>query len=144
MNHGDEKYVSKVRQLAQGKNVRIEINRDFNAVKSELSTATHFWSANGYGRTDPAQVEHFGIVVLEAIASGAIPIVHKSGGAPDIDGAITWERPEELADLTLSNVSAPQLSEKFTLNHFKESVEKWLKYASMASPKASDPQPSRT
>lgn len=125
-NAGDEAYVRKVKECAKGKNITIKVNPDFDVVKSELGKAKYLWHANGYGRTDPSQTEHFGIIVLEAIASGAIPIVHKSGGAPDIVGAIAWERPEDLERITLEAKDAPRLQPQYTLTEFQKSVEKWI------------------
>ena len=124
-NPGDEPYIRKVRKFADGKNIRIEINKDDKYLKTELSRSKYLWHANGYGRSDPAQTEHFGIIVLEAIASGAIPIVHESGGAREIAG-ITWRQPAELESLTLEGVGAPSLGEQYTVEYFNRSVEKWL------------------
>jgi glycosyltransferase involved in cell wall biosynthesis len=122
----DETYLRKVRKLAQGKNVRIETNKTSDFIKAELSSSTHLWHGNGYQRTDPGQTEHFGIIVLEALASGVVPIVHKSGGAPEIAG-ITWDTPSDLPRLTLENQFVPELDEKYTIPHFKRKVEQWAK-----------------
>lgn len=125
-NAGDEKYINKLRSLAQGINCRIEINRDGAFVRKELSTASHLVSLNGYGRTDPSQVEHWGLLYLEAIASGVVPIGHKSGGYAEIDGIVAWERPEEIGKLITSNVSCPPFQQKFRIESFNESVKAWL------------------
>lgn len=125
-NPGDEPYVRKVRKTAEGKAIRVEVNKHDQFLKAELSSASHYWHANGYGRTDPGQTEHFGIVVLEAIASGAIPIVHASGGAPQIAG-ITWREPEDLAKLTLGHLQVPTLDKQYRLDGFSEGVAEWLR-----------------
>ena len=52
--------------------------------------------AIGYGRTDPAQTEHFGLVAVEALLSGVQPIVHRSGGCKDIPGVLTYDRFDEI------------------------------------------------
>lgn len=126
-NRGDEQYVRKIRESAQGINCRIEVNRNGAFVRRELETASTLWHANGYGRTDPAQTEHFGIIVLEALASGVVPIVHASGGASQIAGAISWRKPEELVGLTLQNQKAARLQPQYTVKHFNKSVEKWIR-----------------
>lgn len=125
-NNGDERYLKKVRQHAKGKNIRIEVNKPFDVVKSELSTASHLVSANGYGRRDPSQCEHHGITLTEALASGAIPIAHKSGGYAEIDGVIGWERPEEIELLVMENQNCMGLPEKFKVESFNKEVAKWL------------------
>lgn len=121
----DAAYVRKVRKASEGKNVRIEINRTNGFLKAELGSASHYWHANGYGRVDPSQSEHFGIVILEAIASGVVPIVHNSGGAAEIAG-ITWTKPEELARLTLEQREVPKLHERYTVQSFRGEVQGWL------------------
>ena len=40
--------------------------------------------------------EHFGIVAIEAMASGCQPIVHNSGGCKDIDGVWVWNNFEDM------------------------------------------------
>lgn len=122
---GDEAYLAKLRKASQGKKIRIEVNKDYEFLKNELSGASHLWHANGYGRTDPEQTEHFGIVILEALACGVVPIVHNSGGAREICG-ITWDKPEELPKLTRKHTEAPPLRGEFMVEFFEEEVRKWL------------------
>jgi len=125
-NRGDENYLRKVRKASNGKRIRIEANADQSFVKKELSTASHLWHANGFQRSDPAQTEHFGIIALEAIASGVVPIVHKSGGCASIDGVNTWEQPEDLGRLTRLVQGIPSLSPRYTVGHFNQGVGRWL------------------
>ena len=129
-NPGDEPYVRKVRKFAEDKPIKIEINKDNQFLKTQLARASHLWHANGYGRIDPAQAEHFGIIVLEAIASGAIPIVHNSGGAREI-AELTWSEPQELERLTLAGNGLPKLEEKYTVEYFNKRVEEWLNSVSI-------------
>jgi glycosyltransferase involved in cell wall biosynthesis len=66
-----------------------------------------FWHAMGYGeddRKDPARMEHFGIVTVEAMAAGCVPVVVKKGAQPElvrhgVDGFL-WDTPEELKEYT--------------------------------------------
>jgi glycosyltransferase involved in cell wall biosynthesis len=130
-NPNDFPYVNKVKQCAEGKAVRVEINKDNRFLRQELSRSQFLWHGNGYGRTSPAEAEHFGIIVLEAIASGVIPIVHASGGASEI-AKLTWDKPEQLAELTLagggySELRLQKLEDKYTLPFFNKRVEEWLK-----------------
>lgn len=125
-NAGDERYLRKVRDAAKGKNVRIEVNKDFAFVKSELAKAKYLWSANGFGRKDPAQTEHFGLIFLEALASGVVPFAFKAGGYAEIDGVVGWEKSSELAELTLRDYPTPSLPKQFTIDVFDKKVEEWL------------------
>lgn len=121
----DSAYVRKVRKCSEGKNIRVEVNRGSGFLKAELGSSSHYWHANGYNRNHPAQSEHFGIVILEALACGAVPVVHNSGGAPEIAG-ITWDRPEDLRRITLEQREAPELHERYTVRRFQGEVQKWL------------------
>lgn len=127
----DRLYVNKVREAAEGKRIRLEINKHSQFVRDTLAESYFYWHANGYGRTNPSQTEHFGIVVLEAIASKCIPVVHQSGGAREIDGVISWNTPEELTKFTLEAIQdywrAPRLNERYTVRAFNERVAKWTK-----------------
>ncbi len=79
------KYLNYCAELAKDhRNIKFLGAASAETLRKELSEAKIYWHANGFGRTEPAETEHFGIVVLEALASGVVPIVHDSGGAPDI------------------------------------------------------------
>ena len=111
-------------------NVEFHFNATNDLVKEELSKSKILWHANGYERTNPAQTEHFGIIVLEALASGCRPIVHNSGGAKDIH-FISYNTIDELVDLTkyYSFIQLSpnfQLERQYTLQGFEEGVESWL------------------
>lgn len=125
-NAGDEGYLRKVRDAAKGKNIRIEVNKDFSFVKSELAKSSFLVNANGYGRKDPSQCEHFGLIYLEALASGVVPLAYKGGGYAEIDGVIGWERPEEIERLVMATQTCVGLSPKFTIDAFNKKVEEWL------------------
>jgi len=59
-----------------------------------------FVHAMGYGRTDPAETEHYGIAVEKGLLSGCFTIVHASGGAPE-EAHVKWETPADLRNLML-------------------------------------------
>jgi glycosyltransferase involved in cell wall biosynthesis len=65
-------------------------------IRTDLSKSKYMLHAIGYGRTDPAQTEHFGLVAVEALLSGVQPIVHRSGGCKDIPGVLTYDRFDEI------------------------------------------------
>jgi glycosyltransferase involved in cell wall biosynthesis len=124
-NPGDEPYVRKLKKFCEGKPCRVEVNKDDRFLKTELARSSFLWHANGYGRTDPAQAEHFGIIVLEALASGVVPIVHDSGGAREIAG-IVWDKPEDLGRITLAGPRLPKLDDKYTVEFFNKRIAEWL------------------
>ena len=65
-------------------------------IRNDLSKSKYMLHAIGYGRTDPAQTEHFGLVAVEALLSGVQPVVHRSGGCKDIPGVMTYDRFDEI------------------------------------------------
>jgi glycosyltransferase involved in cell wall biosynthesis len=60
--------------------------------------------------------EHFGITTVEAMSAACVPVVHNSGGQPEIihDSGIVWNTPEEAASFikNTSKHSADQLSKR--------------------------------
>jgi glycosyltransferase involved in cell wall biosynthesis len=61
-----------IKQLNLERRVSIKPNASFDVVKKILSSAKVYVHAKHF--------EHFGISVVEAMASGCVPIVHRSGG----------------------------------------------------------------
>jgi glycosyltransferase involved in cell wall biosynthesis len=68
-----------------------------------------FWHAAGHGvdaERTPERLEHFGIATVEAMNSGAVPLVFGRGGPTEVvthgrDGFL-WHTPAELAEHTLA------------------------------------------
>ncbi len=84
---GDEIVLQKLKTAAKGLDVEFVINPDFNELKKLYAQAKFFWHAAGLGvneQTDPEKVEHFGMVTVEAMASGCVPIVINKGGQKEI------------------------------------------------------------
>ncbi len=80
-------YARSVKQLAKGYPVKIFHNAPFDLLRQYYAHASIYWHAAGFGidqEKSPTKVEHFGIAPLEAMASGAIPIVVNRGGLPEI------------------------------------------------------------
>lgn len=78
---------------------RIEINGNSSQdeIRKDLAESKYMIHAIGYGRTNPAQTEHFGLVAVEALLSGCQPIVHNSGGCKDIPGVLIYNEFNEIA-----------------------------------------------
>jgi glycosyltransferase involved in cell wall biosynthesis len=65
----------------------------------------------------PTRGEHFGITIVEAMASGCIPVVHNSGGPKEfVPDLFRFDEPEQAADKINKAVLewSPQLSRQFT------------------------------
>src|SRR3990170_1192966 len=96
----DQDYFDLCKERAGGLNIEFYPNIERADLKKLLARAKYFWHANGYGRTDPYEVEHFGIVYLEAMASGCIPIGFETGGGKEFL-PFTFKNLDQLQKLTL-------------------------------------------
>ncbi len=80
-------FVKKLKNSARGYPVKIMESPTFSQIRELYAKAKIFWSAVGYGvdeNKEPARVEHFGITVVEAMASGAVPLAYAAGGHKEI------------------------------------------------------------
>jgi glycosyltransferase involved in cell wall biosynthesis len=97
-----------IKRAALGLPVTVHVNAPGEVVERLLGEASLYWHAAGYGEDEqrhPQRFEHFGIAVVEAMAAGAVPLVHGRAGPieivrPGIDGE-HWETLDELAARTL-------------------------------------------
>lgn len=72
---------------SQDGRVEVVVNAARAEVRSRLARARFFWHAAGMtvdDETKPELLEHFGIVTVEAMANGCVPIVIGRGGQPEI------------------------------------------------------------
>lgn len=99
-------YYEELCALAKGLDVQIIPNADEPLKQAYLASAEFYWHANGYGRTDPYQSEHFGIAPEEALKAGCLTYVHASGGAQDF--CKSWDTVAELISMTKNKVKNPE------------------------------------
>ena len=97
-----------IKRAAVGLPITVHLNAPGQVVEQLLGEASLYWHAAGYGEDElrrPERFEHFGISVVEAMAAGAVPLVHGRAGPAEIvrhgvDGA-QWETLDELAARTV-------------------------------------------
>ncbi|KAJ8602629.1 hypothetical protein CTAYLR_004084 [Chrysophaeum taylorii] len=81
-------YLEKVRRRAANVgDVIVLADASNRQLKSILSNSSVVWSLTGFGRIeaeDPADAEHYGIGVVEAMSAGAIPVLLDKGGLREI------------------------------------------------------------
>ncbi len=119
----DEIYAKKIANLAKDLPIKIIHNASAETLKSYYSLAQIYWHATGFGVDEfihPMFVEHFGISTIEAMASGAIPIVINKGGQKELVehgvNGFLWNEIESLEERTIAcirqEVDCEELQEK--------------------------------
>jgi len=129
-SESDATYMNRLYADTLDLDIEFHANAENAILKTELGKSRMLWHANGYGRTDPAQTEHFGIIVLEALASNVIPFVHASGGAQDIEYTGKYATIDELVDLSVSCADivgdvSYTFPEQYTIESFERTIEQW-------------------
>jgi glycosyltransferase involved in cell wall biosynthesis len=83
----DQAYFESVRAAAAGLPIEVLADVDGATLRRLYQEAALYWHATGFvenGTPKPVEQEHFGITTVEAMAAGAVPIVHGSGGQVEI------------------------------------------------------------
>lgn len=116
MSDGDKEYVDSLKKQAQGYKIFIHPNLPFEDLKKLYGESSIYWHASGYGESDPKKMEHFGITIVEAMASGCVPAVVNSGGAKEIIesrvNGYLWNETWELQSFTLELMKDPKIRER--------------------------------
>jgi glycosyltransferase involved in cell wall biosynthesis len=112
---GATELIEKLKKMAENYPIDIFESPDFATLKDLYGKSRIFWSASGFGENEisnPEKVEHFGIVIVEAMAAGTIPMAFKSGGFKETieDGVngFLWETTSELIRKTRAVINNPR------------------------------------
>jgi len=104
----DRDFFAAVQKSAAGSRVRVASNVRTVELKNAYEQAKIFWHATGYDEDDqahPERAEHFGMVTIEAMAAGCVPVVINKGGQPEIVehgvNGFLWNTLAELRDYTI-------------------------------------------
>ncbi|HVG00262.1 MAG TPA: glycosyltransferase family 4 protein [Chloroflexia bacterium] len=110
-----QSYLARVRALAEGYPVVIHTDIAQAHLHALYRRASVFWHATGYGtdgRAYPEAMEHFGIVTVEAMSAGCVPVVIARGGQPEIVqhgvSGFLWSTLDELKALTLQYAASDE------------------------------------
>jgi glycosyltransferase involved in cell wall biosynthesis len=107
-----------------------------------LSRSRFMIHAMGLGRSKAEQTEHFGLVAVEALLSGCRPIVHQSGGCPEIQGTLTYSSLSQVQSLINSDEMKPFEIRDFGLKYsFENSLLTALKFFDSIKGKLSSDEP---
>jgi glycosyltransferase involved in cell wall biosynthesis len=100
-------YFDAVRSLQANGRSHVVGNMELGKLKTLYQEAKIFWHAAGYAYEEdtlPHVMEHFGIVTVEAMSAGCVPIVINKGGQPEIVehgvNGFLWRTLEELKGYT--------------------------------------------
>jgi glycosyltransferase involved in cell wall biosynthesis len=112
-------YLERVRAMLAARPdlpAELRVNIPQAELKREYARASVFWHFCGLGRSNPADVEHFGMSTVEAMQNGCLPIVFDGGGQREIveDGASGYRfaSASELIQRTLQAVGDPGLRQR--------------------------------
>lgn len=119
-------YFEDIKKEAEGdERIQVLVNLPRKNLIKIYNKSKIFWHAVGYNRNDPAQSEHFGIVVAEAQSAGVVPVVIKKGGLPEIvqhgENGYLWRTLTEWRDFTLGLVREPSMWQELSSNSTKNS-----------------------
>ncbi len=113
--------VFKLEKLIKGYPIKIFKNLSKNEISKFYKNAKIYWHAAGFGENlekYPERAEHFGISTVEAMGSGAVPVVINAGGQKEIvengKSGFLWDTQEKLITKTISLIEDVRLWEKMS------------------------------
>lgn len=105
----DREYLSSLRKRAKNLPVMFEVDAGSEKMRALYGKSSLYWHAAGFKEHDPVNFEHFGIAVVEAMASGTVPLVFCGGGLPEIitngKNGYLWKDTQSLSEMTMSLVN---------------------------------------
>ncbi len=111
-----EGWIRTLREMAEGLPVHFHVNAPRDELLALYASSALFWHAAGFGvREDrhPERLEHFGIVTVEAMMHGAVPLVVPAGGQAELveDGRTGrhWRTQDELVTQTRELIESSDL-----------------------------------
>ena len=103
----DVAYFESVRNHAAGTGAQVRANLERSELRRLFERSKIFWHAAGYQEDEtlhPQLSEHFGIVTVEAMAAGCVPVVVDKGGQSEIVehgvSGFLWDTLDELTGYT--------------------------------------------
>lgn len=131
-NPDENSYLKHLKSQSQNFPIEFVINPNFETLKNLYAQSKIYWHAAGYNvdqSKHPEETEHFGMTIVEAMASGLIPVVVNKGGIPEIiENGINgylWDEIDELVNKTQILISSPELIS----NMSQESIKSITKFS---------------
>jgi len=114
----DLDYVKELKKISNGYPIYFYPNSSFSNLQKLYGESSIYWHAAGFGETDPKNMEHFGISVVEAMSAGCVPVVIRKGGLTEIvtegQSGFLWDNLEQLEDFTVNLVKNRNLMERLS------------------------------
>ena len=111
----NREYFVECQRLALGLPVRFHVDAPLDTLTSLYENASVYWHGSGFGIDEnetPEKCEHFGISVVEAMSTGAIPFVVNNGGpAVTVEHGLSgfcYDTEDELVELTRKVFAQPE------------------------------------
>jgi glycosyltransferase involved in cell wall biosynthesis len=102
-----EAYLRTARRAAEGYPIRLHVNASAETMSDLYARSRIFWHATGFGEdaeADPELFEHFGLVTVEAMAAGCVPLVFGHAGQAEIvvdgESGLFWNTLDQLRAAT--------------------------------------------
>jgi len=125
----DMDMIDKLRQSGSTYPIRILPNISRQELLTLYEESSIYWHAAGLDVNEfqnPEKVEHFGISTVEAMASGAVPMVYPAGGQKEIVddqiNGIYWKNTEDLRTKTFDLISNKKIIAKLSQNALKKAA----------------------
>lgn len=136
---GAKEYLVNLKKNIEGYPIEIVESPNFKKLVNLYGAAKIFWTACGHGvdeEKNPEKVEHFGITLVEAIASGCVPFAYGAGGFSEIlrnNPDNLWNTKKELTEKTLRAIGnmeqftvRKKLVEEFNHKSFDKNFSRYI------------------
>lgn len=129
-NPSKNSYLTYLKTKAGNLPIEFVVNPNFQTLRDLYSKSKIYWHAAGYNvdeNKNPENTEHFGMTVVEAMASGLVPVVVNQGGLRetvknDLNGFL-WDSINDLISKTQLLISSPQIIQEMSIQSIKLSKQ---------------------